>query len=105
IASRAIDCGAARGYGGTETLTATELMMDEIAGELGPPANHFPQTFLHGCPVAEMVPDDIGNLQTRALYVPWGMASLRPGDFSPEHPPAMLEKQFAGRPLPEAGLY
>ena len=35
IASRAIDCGSARGYGALETLTATELMMDEIAGELG----------------------------------------------------------------------
>src|SRR6516225_10386085 len=41
IASRAIDCGAARGYGGLETLTATELMMDEIAGELGLDAIEF----------------------------------------------------------------
>ena len=41
IASRAIDCGAARGYGGTETLTATEVMMDEIAGELGIDAIEF----------------------------------------------------------------
>ena len=35
IASRAVDCGAARGYGALETMTATELMVDEIAGELG----------------------------------------------------------------------
>jgi CO/xanthine dehydrogenase Mo-binding subunit len=35
IASRAVDAGAARGYGGLETLTATELMIDEIATELG----------------------------------------------------------------------
>jgi CO/xanthine dehydrogenase Mo-binding subunit len=35
IASRAIDAGAARGYGALETMTATELMVDEIAGELG----------------------------------------------------------------------
>jgi CO/xanthine dehydrogenase Mo-binding subunit len=35
IASRAIDSGAARGYGGLETMTATELMIDEIAAELG----------------------------------------------------------------------
>ena len=35
IASRAIDCGAARGYGALETLTATELMVDELAGQLG----------------------------------------------------------------------
>ena len=35
IASRAVDCGSARGYGALETLTATELMIDEIAGELG----------------------------------------------------------------------
>ena len=41
IASRAVDCGAARGYGGLETLTATELMMDEIAGELGLDAIEF----------------------------------------------------------------
>jgi CO/xanthine dehydrogenase Mo-binding subunit len=34
IASRAIDCGSARGYGAIETLTATELMIDEIAAEL-----------------------------------------------------------------------
>ena len=34
ISSRAIDCGSARGYGALETLTATELMIDEIAGEL-----------------------------------------------------------------------
>jgi CO/xanthine dehydrogenase Mo-binding subunit len=41
MASRAIDCGAARGYGGLETLTATELMIDEIAGELGLDAIEF----------------------------------------------------------------
>ena len=35
ISSRAVDCGAARGYGALETMTATELMIDEIAGELG----------------------------------------------------------------------
>ncbi|MBV8510076.1 MAG: molybdopterin-dependent oxidoreductase, partial [Xanthobacteraceae bacterium] len=35
IASRAVDCGAARGFGAVETITATELMVDEIAGELG----------------------------------------------------------------------
>ena len=35
IASRAIDCGSARGYGAIETVTATELMVDEIAAELG----------------------------------------------------------------------
>src|SRR5690242_18760529 len=41
MASRAIDCGAACGYGGLETLTATELMIDEIAGELGLDAIEF----------------------------------------------------------------
>ena len=35
ISSRAIDCGAARRFGALETMTATELMMDELAGELG----------------------------------------------------------------------
>jgi len=35
IASRAVDAGSARGYGALETMTATELMMDEFAGELG----------------------------------------------------------------------
>ena len=35
IASRAVDCGSARGYGALETMTATELMMDEIADEFG----------------------------------------------------------------------
>jgi CO/xanthine dehydrogenase Mo-binding subunit len=35
ISSRAIDCGAARGFGALETMTATELMMDELAHELG----------------------------------------------------------------------
>jgi CO/xanthine dehydrogenase Mo-binding subunit len=35
IASRALDCGSARGYGALETITATELMVDEIAAELG----------------------------------------------------------------------
>ncbi|WP_244066603.1 xanthine dehydrogenase family protein molybdopterin-binding subunit [Bradyrhizobium sp. Ce-3] len=35
VASRAVDAGSARGYGALETMTATELMMDEIAGELG----------------------------------------------------------------------
>jgi CO/xanthine dehydrogenase Mo-binding subunit len=35
IASRAVDCGAARGFGAIETITATELMVDEIAAELG----------------------------------------------------------------------
>jgi CO/xanthine dehydrogenase Mo-binding subunit len=41
IASRAIDCGSARGYGALETMTATELMMDELAGELGLDAIEF----------------------------------------------------------------
>ena len=35
IASRAVDAGSARGYGALETMTATELMIDEIADELG----------------------------------------------------------------------
>jgi CO/xanthine dehydrogenase Mo-binding subunit len=35
IASRAVDAGSARGYGALETMTATELMIDEIANELG----------------------------------------------------------------------
>jgi CO/xanthine dehydrogenase Mo-binding subunit len=35
IASRAVDAGSARGYGALETMTATELMIDEVAGELG----------------------------------------------------------------------
>jgi CO/xanthine dehydrogenase Mo-binding subunit len=35
IASRAVDAGSARGYGALETMTATELMIDETADELG----------------------------------------------------------------------
>jgi CO/xanthine dehydrogenase Mo-binding subunit len=35
IASRALDCGSARGYGALETMTATELMADELAAALG----------------------------------------------------------------------
>src|SRR3979409_649337 len=35
IASRALDCGSARGYGALETLAATELMADELAAALG----------------------------------------------------------------------
>ena len=35
IASRAVDAGSARGYGALETMMATELMVDEIATELG----------------------------------------------------------------------
>ncbi len=34
ISSRALDCGSARGYGALETLAATEIMVDEIAGAL-----------------------------------------------------------------------
>jgi CO/xanthine dehydrogenase Mo-binding subunit len=35
IASRAVDAGSARGYGALETMTASELMVDEIAATLG----------------------------------------------------------------------
>src|SRR5207248_2102147 len=35
IASRALDCGSARGYGALESMTATDLTVDEIAGALG----------------------------------------------------------------------
>jgi CO/xanthine dehydrogenase Mo-binding subunit len=35
IASRALDCGSARGYGALETLSATQLMADELAAALG----------------------------------------------------------------------
>ena len=41
ISSRALDCGSARGYGALETLAATEIMVDEIAGELGLDAIEF----------------------------------------------------------------
>jgi CO/xanthine dehydrogenase Mo-binding subunit len=34
ISSRALDCGSARGYGALETLAATEIMIDEVAGAL-----------------------------------------------------------------------
>jgi CO/xanthine dehydrogenase Mo-binding subunit len=35
IASRAIDAGSARGYGTLQTMAATEMMIDEIAAQLG----------------------------------------------------------------------
>lgn len=35
IASRAIDAGSARGYGALQTLSATEMLVDEVATELG----------------------------------------------------------------------
>jgi CO/xanthine dehydrogenase Mo-binding subunit len=35
IASRAIDAGSARGYGTLQTMAATEMMIDEIATQLG----------------------------------------------------------------------
>ncbi|MBV8413453.1 MAG: xanthine dehydrogenase family protein molybdopterin-binding subunit, partial [Alphaproteobacteria bacterium] len=41
ISSRALDCGSARGYGALETMTATELMVDEIADSLGIDAIEF----------------------------------------------------------------
>jgi CO/xanthine dehydrogenase Mo-binding subunit len=41
IASRALDCGSARGYGAVETMTATELMVDEIADQFGIDAIDF----------------------------------------------------------------
>ncbi|QNN58068.1 xanthine dehydrogenase family protein molybdopterin-binding subunit [Diaphorobacter ruginosibacter] len=34
LSSRALDAGSARGYGTLQSMVATELMMDEIAGEL-----------------------------------------------------------------------
>ncbi|MGZ3338711.1 MAG: xanthine dehydrogenase family protein molybdopterin-binding subunit [Reyranella sp.] len=43
VASRALDCGSARGYGALETLTATELMADELADALGLDAIEFRQ--------------------------------------------------------------
>lgn len=33
-ASRAVDCGSARGYGTLQSMAATEMLMDELAGEL-----------------------------------------------------------------------
>ncbi|HTD04748.1 xanthine dehydrogenase family protein molybdopterin-binding subunit [Undibacterium sp.] len=35
IASRAIDAGSARGYGTLQSMAATEMMVDELAAELG----------------------------------------------------------------------
>src|SRR6202012_831164 len=35
IASRAIDAGSARGYGTLQSMAATEMMIDEIAAQLG----------------------------------------------------------------------
>ena len=43
ISSRALDCGSARGYGALETLAATEIMADEIAGALGLDSIEFRQ--------------------------------------------------------------
>ncbi|MFK4447971.1 CO/xanthine dehydrogenase Mo-binding subunit [Caballeronia udeis] len=35
IASRAIDAGSARGYGTLQTMAATEMLIDEMATQLG----------------------------------------------------------------------
>jgi CO/xanthine dehydrogenase Mo-binding subunit len=35
IASRAIDAGSARGYGTLQSMAATEMMVDEMAAQLG----------------------------------------------------------------------
>jgi len=41
IASRAVDAGSARGYGTLQTMAATEMMIDEIAAQLGIDAIDF----------------------------------------------------------------
>ena len=41
IASRAVDAGSARGYGTLQSMAATEMMIDEIAGQLGVDAIDF----------------------------------------------------------------
>jgi len=41
IASRAVDAGSARGYGTLQSMTATEMMVDEIAQQLGLDAIEF----------------------------------------------------------------
>jgi CO/xanthine dehydrogenase Mo-binding subunit len=41
IASHALDAGSARGYGTLQSMSATEMMIDELAGELGLDAIEF----------------------------------------------------------------
>jgi CO/xanthine dehydrogenase Mo-binding subunit len=93
IASRAIDCGSARGYGALETLTATELMVDEIAGQLGLDPIEFrlrnvlktgmknaQGAIPHGTQRAQAV------LETAGAHALWTGRAARKQDYDAAHP-------------------
>ena len=82
ISSRALDCGSARGYGALETLAATEIMADEIAGELGldPIEFRLRNVLKTGMKDAQgSVPDGAQRAETRAGEGARARAVDRPG--------------------------
>ncbi len=93
IASRAIDCGSARGYGAIETITATELMVDEIAAELGldPIEFRLRNVMKTGMRTTQgAVPDGIQRgaavLQRAKAHPLWTQRSARKSNYEAAHP-------------------
>ena len=93
IASRAIDCGSARGYGAIETITATELMMDEIAAELGldPIEFRLRNVMKTGMRTTQgAIPDGIQRgeavLQRAKAHPLWTERSARKPSYEAAHP-------------------
>jgi CO/xanthine dehydrogenase Mo-binding subunit len=93
IASRAIDCGSARGYGAIETITATELMVDEVAAELGldPIEFRLRNVMKTGMRTTQgAVPDGIQRgeavLQRAKAHPLWTERSARKSKYEAAHP-------------------
>ena len=93
IASRAVDCGAARGFGAIETITATELMVDEIAGELGldPIEFRLRNVMKTGMRTTQgAIPDGIARgeavLQRAKAHPLWTERSARKSAYEAAHP-------------------
>jgi CO/xanthine dehydrogenase Mo-binding subunit len=103
IASRAIDCGSARGYGAAETITATELMVDEIAAELGLDAIEFRlrNVLKTGMRTTQgAVPDGIQRgeavLQKAKAHPLWEGRAARKRAYDATHPGKYYGVGFAG---------
>ncbi|SFV00313.1 CO or xanthine dehydrogenase, Mo-binding subunit [Polaromonas sp. YR568] len=93
IASRAVDAGSARGYGSLQSMAATEMMVDEIAGTLGVDAIEFRlknairsgmKNTQGAIPAGAVRVDEV--LQKAKVHPMWTQRAAKKAEFELRHP-------------------
>ena len=101
-ASRAIDAGSARGFGTLQTITATELLMDEVAAELSIDPIDFRQKNVlksgmklgtGSIPIGALRLDEI--LKRAKAHPLWQQRAAKKKSYESDHPDEMYGVGFA----------